>query len=88
MLPRCAIFDACWTRLGHLPTLDLPPIGQTTMKKMPTSQQNLFAMPTAEAKTGVPQNIQTAPLKPLLQALLTELIVARRFPVAKDEVKS
>jgi hypothetical protein len=58
------------------------------MKKMPTSQQNLFAMPTAEAKTGVPRNIQTTPLKPLVQALLTDLIAARRFPVGKYEVKS
>jgi hypothetical protein len=35
-----------------------------------------FAMPTAEAKTGVPRNIQTTPLKPLVQALLTDLIAA------------
>jgi hypothetical protein len=88
MLPRCAIFDAYWTRLGHLLTLDRPPIGQTTMKKMPIPQQNLFDVPTTEAKTGLPQNIQTAPLKPLVQALLTDFIAARRFPVGKDEVKS
>jgi hypothetical protein len=87
MLPRCVIFDACWTRLGHLPTLDLRPIGKTTMKKMPTLQPNLFDVPTA-AKTDLPQNIQTAPLKLLVQALLTDLIAARRFPVGKDEVKS
>ena len=88
MLPRCAIFAACWTQLGHLPTLDLPPIGRTTMKKIPTPQQNLFDVPTAEAKTSLPRNIQTAPLKPLVQALLTDLIAARRFPLVKDEVKS
>jgi hypothetical protein len=87
MLPRCAIFAACWTRLGHLPTLDLPPIGRT-MKKMPIPQQNLFDVPTAEAKTSLLRNIQTAPLKPLVQALLTDLIAARRFPIVNDEVKS
>jgi hypothetical protein len=88
MLPRCEIFDACWTRLGHLPTLDLRPIGKTTMKKMPTLQPNLFDVPTTAAKTDLPQNIQTVPLKPLVQALLTDLIAARRFLVGKDEVKS
>jgi hypothetical protein len=90
MLLRCAIFDVCWTRLAHLPTLDLPlPIGRTTMKKMPTlQQQNLFDVLRTEAKMGLPGNIQTAPLKPLVQELLTDLIAARRFPVGKDEVKS
>ena len=88
MLPRCAISDACWTRLDHLPTLDLRLIGKTTMKKMLTLQPNLFDVPTAAAKTDLPPNIQTAPLKPLVQALLTDLIAARRFPVGKDEVKS
>ena len=55
------------------------------MKKMPTLQPNLFDVPTAAAKTDLPPNIQTAPLKPLVQALL---IAARRVPVGKDEVKS
>ncbi len=58
------------------------------MKKMPTLQPNLFDVPTTPAKTDVPQNIQTAPLKPLVQALLTDFIAARRVPVGKDEVKS
>jgi hypothetical protein len=88
MLPRCEIFGAFWTRLGRLPTLDLRPIGKTTMKKMPTLQPNLFDVPTTAAKTDLPQNIQTVPLKPLVQALLTDLIAARRFLVGKDEVKS
>jgi hypothetical protein len=88
MLPRCAISDACWTRLGHLPTLDLRPIGKTTMKKMPTLQPNLFDVPTTAAKTGLPPNIQTAPLKPLVQALLADFIAARRFPAGKNEVTS
>jgi hypothetical protein len=88
MLPRCAISDACWTRLGHLPTLDLRQIGKTTMKKMPTLQPNLFDVPAAAAKTDLPPNIQTAPLKPLVQALLTDFIAAWRVPVGKDEVKS
>jgi hypothetical protein len=88
MVPRCAISDACWTRLVHLPTLDLRPIGKTTMKKMPTLQPNLFDVPTTAAKTDSPPNIQTAPLKPLVQALLTDFIAARRFPAGKNEVKS
>ena len=58
------------------------------MKKIPTPQKNLFDTPTAEAKTILPRNIQTAPLKPLVQALLTDLIAARRVPVGKDEVNS
>ena len=88
MLPRCAISDACWTRLGHFPTLDLRQIGKTTMKKMLTLQPNLFDVPTAAAKTDLPPNIQMTPLKPLVQALLNDFIAARRVQVGKDEVKS
>ena len=58
------------------------------MKKMPTHQPNLFDVPTAAAKTDLPPNIQTAPLKPLVQALLTNFIAARRVSVGKDEAKS
>ena len=58
------------------------------MKKMPTLQPNLFDVPTAAAKTDLPRNIQTAPLKPLVQALLTDFIAAGRFPVGRDEGKS
>jgi len=58
------------------------------MKKLPTLQPNLFDVPAAAAKTDLPPNIQRAPLKPLLQALLTNFIAARRVPVGKDEVKS
>jgi hypothetical protein len=58
------------------------------MNKIPTPQQNLFDVQAAEAKRRLPRNIQTAPLKPLVQALLTDLIAARRFPTVKDEVKS
>ena len=58
------------------------------MKKMPTLQPNLFDVPTTAAKTDLPPNIQTAPLKPLVQALLADLIAARRLPVSNDEVKS
>jgi hypothetical protein len=57
-------------------------------EKMPTFQPNLFDMATEKDKMCLPQNIQTAPLKPLLRALLTDLIAARRFPVRKDEAKS
>ena len=58
------------------------------MKKMLTLQPNLFDVPTAAAKTDLPPNIQTAPLAPLLQALLTDFIAMRRVQVGKDEVKS
>jgi hypothetical protein len=58
------------------------------MKKMAKLQPNLFDVPTTAAKTDLPQNIQTAPLKPLVQALLADLIAARRLPVSNDEVKS
>jgi hypothetical protein len=59
-----------------------------TMKKVQPLQQNLFDVPTTGAKTGLPQDIQTAPLKLLVQALLADLIAARRSQVGKDEVKS
>ncbi len=58
------------------------------MKKMPTLQPNLFDVPTPAAKTDLPPNIQTASLKPLVQALLTDFIAALRVPVGKDKVKS
>jgi hypothetical protein len=53
------------------------------MKKMAKLQPNLFDVPTRAAKTDLPQNIQTGPLKPLVQALLTGLIATRRLPVGK-----
>jgi hypothetical protein len=58
------------------------------MKKMLTLQPSLFDVPTVAAKTDLPPNIQTGPLKPLVQALLADFIAARRVPVGKDEVKS
>jgi hypothetical protein len=82
ILRRCATFDACWTRLGCLPTLDLRPIGKTAMKKSAVLQQNLFDVPTTQAETKLPQNVQTAPLKPLVQALLTDLIAEQRVTAA------
>jgi hypothetical protein len=84
---RCATFDACWTRLACLPTLDLRPTGETTMKQTPTLQQNLFNAPTTEAETKVPQNLRTAPLKPLVQALLTDLIAAQKVAAAVPSPK-
>ena len=57
------------------------------MKQTPTLQQNLFNAPTTKAETKVPQNVRTAPLKPLVQALLTDLIAAqkkrRQFPAER-----
>jgi len=35
-------------------------------------------MPTREAETKLPENVQTEPLKPLLQALLIDLLAAQR----------
>jgi hypothetical protein len=67
-------------------------IAGTTMKRTPKLQRNLFEVPTTLAVSRVPQDIPTAPLKPLVQALLTDLIdKQRRMAVApgrKDEVKS
>jgi hypothetical protein len=58
-----------------------------TMKKVPPLQQNLFDVPTTEAKTGLPRNIQMAPLKPLVQALLTDLIAAHRLAASLPNPK-
>jgi hypothetical protein len=52
------------------------------MKQTPTLQQNLFNAPTTEAETKVPQNVRTALLKPLVQALLTDLIAAQKVAAA------
>jgi hypothetical protein len=52
------------------------------VKKMLSGQQNLFDVPTTGAKVGLPQDVQTAPLKPLVQALLTDLIAAHRLAAA------
>jgi hypothetical protein len=72
--------------------IDLRPIGRTTMKRTPRLQPNLFDVPTTVTVTRAPQNIQTAPLKPLVQALLTDLIDGQRrvaaVPGRKVEVKS
>ena len=87
MWPRCATSDACWTRLDRLLTLGLPPIGKTMMRKAPASQQTLFEPPTKMAETRLPQNVQTAPVKLLLQALLTGIIDAQRAPTAVPKLK-
>jgi hypothetical protein len=67
-------------------------IAGTTMKKTPKLQRNLFDVPTTLTVTKVPQDIPTAPLRPLVQALLTDLIDKQRqmvvVPGRKDEVKS
>jgi hypothetical protein len=67
-------------------------IAGTTMRKTPKLQWNLFDVPTTLTVTRVPQDIPTAPLKPLVQALLTDLIDKPRrravVPGRKDEVKS
>ncbi len=62
------------------------------MKRMPQLQPNLFDVPTTVTVTRAPPNIQTAPLKPLVQALLTDFIARQRrttaVPGEKVEVKS
>ncbi|WP_146101762.1 hypothetical protein [Rhodopila globiformis] len=62
------------------------------MKRTPRLQSNLFDVPATVTVTRTPQNIQTAPLKPLVQALLTDLIDEQRRIAAvlgrKDEAKS
>jgi hypothetical protein len=52
------------------------------MKQTPTLQQNLFNAPTTKDETKVPQNVRTALLKPLVQALLTDLIAAQKVAAA------
>ena len=58
------------------------------MKKMPTLHAEPIRCADGSSQGGLASNIQTAPLKPLVQALLTDFIAARRVPVGKDEVKS
>ena len=87
MWPRCATSDACWTRLGRLLTLGLPPIGQTMMREAPASQKTLFETPTKMAETRLPQNVQTAPVRPLLEALLIGIIDAQRALAAVPNLK-
>ena len=53
-------------------------IAGTTMNKTPKPQRNLFDVPTTLTVTRVPRDIPTAPLKPLVQALLTDLIDKQR----------
>ena len=62
------------------------------MKKTPKLQRNLFDVPTTLTVSRLPEDILTTPLKPLVQALLTDLIDKQR-PMAvlherKNEVKS
>jgi hypothetical protein len=62
------------------------------MKKTPALQQSLFHLSKREAATELPHNVQTAPLKPLVMALLSDLVATERLIAAaqcpKDEVKS
>ena len=57
------------------------------MKQTPALQQNLFNAPTTNAETKVPQNVRTAPLKPLVRALLTDLITAQNVAAAGPSPK-
>jgi len=57
------------------------------MKKAPASQRTLFEPSTKMAETRLPQNVQTAPARPLLQALLTGLIDAQRALAAVPNLK-
>ena len=62
------------------------------MKRTPKLQRNLFDVPTTLTVSRVLQDIPTAPLKPLVKALLTDLIDEQRrmaaVPGRKDEAKS
>ncbi len=62
------------------------------MRKTPRLQRSLFNVPATVTVIILPQNIQTAPLKPLVQALLTDLIDGQRRVAAvlgqNVEVKS
>jgi hypothetical protein len=72
--------------------MDLLLIGGTMMRKTPRLQRSLFNVPATVTVIILPQNIQTAPLKPLVQALLTDLIDGQRRVAAvlgqNVEVKS
>ena len=57
------------------------------MKQTPTLQQNLCNAPRTEAETKAPQNVRTAPRKPLVQALLTDLITAQNVAAAGPSPK-
>ena len=61
------------------------------MKMKRELQQNLFREPTPTASPTLPRNIRTEPLKPLLQALLSDLVAAPRLTPAirgqMDEVE-
>ncbi len=48
------------------------------MKKTPSLQPGLFDVPATVTVMKAPQNIPTAPLKPLVQALLNDLIDGQR----------
>ena len=62
------------------------------MKKTPSLQRSLFDASATVTVMRAPQDIPTAPLKPLVQALLTELVEGQRrvaaVPARKIEVKS
>ena len=62
------------------------------MKKMPSLQRSLFDVPATVRVMGAPRIIPAAPLKMLVQALLTELVEGQRrvgaVSVRKIEVKS
>ncbi len=62
------------------------------MKKMPSLQRSLFDAPAPVTVMKAPQNIPTTPLKPLVQALLINLVDGQRrvaaVSVRKAEVKS
>jgi len=61
------------------------------MKMKRELQQNLFHEPTPTASPMFARNIRTEPLKPLLQALLSDLVAAPRLTPAirgqMDEVE-
>lgn len=62
------------------------------MKKRRELQRNLFDRPVSETRPVLPPNIRTELLKPLLQALLADLVAAPRpVPASRrqmDEVES
>jgi len=72
--------------------IDLRSIGGTMMKMTPSLQRNLFDASAPVTVMRSPQNIPTAPLKPLVQALLMDLVDGQRRVAAvsarKVEVKS
>jgi len=67
--------------------IDLRSIGGTMMKKTPSLQRSLFDALAPVTVMRAPQNIPMAPLQPLVQALLIDLVDGQRRVAAVSKRK-